>query len=230
MELSKKPSETCRRKRQEETKIEDEFYIIKPQKLKRCIKKLTERLYKKLGYNYRFMKKLNIGCGNVIKEGYVNLDFYNPTADILHNLNKFPYPFSDNTFDEVYASHILEHLDDTIKVMEEIHRITKPNGRVIIKVPHYSSFTALSHLTHKRAFGLNTFSNFEAASKEKYSDVVFKVIKRRLNYYAEDLNLKTFFSRALEWFINKHPNFTEGYLVYYIGGIDEIYFELEVIK
>lgn len=64
------------------------------------------------------MKKLHLGCGEDIKEGYINLDFLKMDGvDVVHNLNKFPYPFEDNQFDEVYASHILEHLDDLAKVM-----------------------------------------------------------------------------------------------------------------
>ena len=72
------------------------------------------------------MKKLNVGCGDDIKEGYTNLDFVKlGGVDVVHDLNKFPWPFKDNTFDRVYASHVLEHVDDLIKIMKEIQRISK---------------------------------------------------------------------------------------------------------
>jgi len=48
--------------------------------------------------------KLNIGCGKDLKEGYVNLDVVNYGGNQIHDLNKFPYPFEENTFDEIYAS------------------------------------------------------------------------------------------------------------------------------
>src|SRR3989344_1469117 len=88
------------------------------------------------------MKKLNIGCGPDIRsksEGWVNLDDLKlKGVDVVHSLNKFPYPFKNNEFDEVFCSHILEHVDDLIKVMKELHRITKPNGIIKIHVPHFS--------------------------------------------------------------------------------------------
>jgi len=44
-------------------------------------------------------KKLHLGCGKIIKEGYVNLDIQKlPGVDVIHDLNKFPYPFKDNSF------------------------------------------------------------------------------------------------------------------------------------
>ncbi len=68
--------------------------------------------------------KLNLGCGKDIKEGYINLDKWAlGEVDVVHNLNLFPYPFKDNIFDEILCSHLLEHVNDLIKVMEELHRM-----------------------------------------------------------------------------------------------------------
>ena len=58
------------------------------------------------------MNKLNIGCGKDIKEGYVNLDVVDYGGNQIHDLNKFPYPFEENSFEEVFTSHILEHLNN----------------------------------------------------------------------------------------------------------------------
>jgi predicted SAM-dependent methyltransferase len=68
--------------------------------------------------------KLNLGCGEDKKPGYINLDS-NPSVgpDVVYNLNIFPYPFADNAFDLIEASHILEHLDKPFAVMKELHRI-----------------------------------------------------------------------------------------------------------
>jgi len=83
--------------------------------------------------------KLNLGCGLDIRKGWVNLDAIKTKGvDVIHNLNKYPYPFKDDTFDEIFASHIIEHLPDTVSFIKEIWRISKPNAKIIIKTDHYS--------------------------------------------------------------------------------------------
>jgi predicted SAM-dependent methyltransferase len=82
------------------------------------------------------MKKLHIGCGRDIKNGFVNLDSVKlPGVDVVHNLNKYPWPFKKDHFDYVYASHVLEHLSSIIDPMEEIWRITKPDAKVLVNSP-----------------------------------------------------------------------------------------------
>ena len=69
-------------------------------------------------------KLLDLGCGNNKRVGALGIDFNSRTAaDLVHNLNVFPYPLESETFDEVYVDNCLEHLDDVIRVMEEIHRV-----------------------------------------------------------------------------------------------------------
>ena len=99
------------------------------------------------------MKKLNIGCGRNVKKGYINLDVVRlPGVDVVHDLEKFPYPFDDNTFDLIEASQVLEHVDNLRGVMKELARILKPGGKLKIDVPHFSSNTAYMDPTHKRFF------------------------------------------------------------------------------
>ena len=83
------------------------------------------------------MIKLNLGCGDKILEGYENYDLC-PINDKVKklDLNKLPYPFTDNYADEIIASHILEHLYVPIyEIMKELHRILKPNGKLIVALP-----------------------------------------------------------------------------------------------
>lgn len=92
------------------------------------------------------MKRLNMGCGNDIRSGWVNADFVKKNGvDVVHNFNKTPYPFKDNTFDEIDCIEVLEHLNDTVTVIREIHRILKPGGKVKITVPYYLSVGAWSN-------------------------------------------------------------------------------------
>jgi len=120
--------------------------------------------------------KLNIGCGNDIKEGYINLDlFKRPGVDVEHDFNK-RLPFQDNSFDEIYCNNVLEHTLYLPKVLKELHRITRNKGLIIIKSPYFTSSSAYMNPEHKSFF---TYSTFKYLQKY-WGD--FKVIKRRLIY------------------------------------------------
>ena len=104
---------------------------------------------------------LDLGCGNNKKAGAIGIDFNkNTQADHVHNLNAFPYPFTDNTFDEIVSAHCIEHLDDVVKVMEELHRIAKPGARIVIDAPYFSGQDAFSDPTHKHFFTSRSFDYF----------------------------------------------------------------------
>jgi|TARA_Y100000310_G_C20660996_1_gene804779 SAM-dependent methyltransferase len=127
------------------------------------------------------MKKLNLGCGLDIKRDYINLDFLDVEGiDIKHDLNKFPYPFKKNTFDEIYTSHVLEHLENLEKVMAELKRISKPGAKIYIRVPHFSCGVSYRDPTHKRLFSYFTFEYF---TKDCFYGLPeFKIVKRSLNF------------------------------------------------
>jgi ubiquinone/menaquinone biosynthesis C-methylase UbiE len=102
--------------------------------------------------------RLNLGSGRKYDPQAVNLDVTPDTSpDVVHNLNQFPWPFPDNRFDQVEMRDVLEHLDDTIRVLEELHRICRPGAAVHIVVPHFSSNGAFTDPTHKRFFALASF-------------------------------------------------------------------------
>lgn len=129
------------------------------------------------------MKKLNLGCGGDIKKGYINLDMRKaPGVDIVHDLNKFPYPFEDNEFDEIVAYNILEHVDNMLKTMEELHRILKQGGKLDIITPHYNGPMAWGNPEHRRGYGHDTFFYFVKgyAGKEKYTEQQFSRCRAKL--------------------------------------------------
>ena len=113
------------------------------------------------------MSELLIGCGNRrIKQlslstpdwtNLTTLDF-DPdcTPDILHNLEVFPYPFEDNSFDEIHAYEVLEHVGQQgdwkffFDQFGELHRILKPGGVLCASVPKFDSVWAWGDPSHTR--------------------------------------------------------------------------------
>lgn len=84
------------------------------------------------------MRKLNLGCGFNKKpkeEGWINIDAdasVNPdmARDIEQGL-----PFDDSSVDEVYAHHVLEHMEDFIFVLGEIYRVCMDGAEIEVEVP-----------------------------------------------------------------------------------------------
>ncbi len=113
------------------------------------------------------MKKLNLGCGMDIKNGWINVDCVkNMGVDKVFDLNQFPYPFKENQFDLILLNAILEHLDNPEKVIEEIWRISKHSAKIFISVPHFSCWQTWGDITHKRAF--NSTSLFPFSIKKSH--------------------------------------------------------------
>jgi SAM-dependent methyltransferase len=177
------------------------------------------------------LMKLNMGCGHDIKKGFVNLDFvnYDRKVDVIHNLEKFPYPFKDNTFDYVYVHHNLEHFTDTVRILNEIHRISKKNSIIEIHVPHFACNTASTHLTHKKLFGYRTFDDLYTRN-EIYTDNKFKVIYKRLVWTTSRNQVIRLFGIIVDFLSNMFPMFYERIWCYWVGGSEEIIFKLKVIK
>jgi len=93
----------------------------------------------------------------------ITLDFnaeHNP--DVVHNLEVFPYPFPDDTFDEIHAYEVLEHQGSQgdweffFTQFSEFHRILKPNGRFYATVPHWQSVWAFGDPSHRRVIPLES--------------------------------------------------------------------------
>ena len=169
-------------------------------------------------------KKLNIGCGKDIKLDCINLDYIKREGvDVCWNLNKYPWPFEDNSFSEVYAHHILEHLDDFGKAMEEIKRICCNNAHIFIIVPHFSFAGAYWDPTHKRFFSFFTFDYLE---KGEYGLPVYKIKKRKLNFTGKKF---TFLNMVFNPFINLSPVLYERFFCW-IFPCAEIIVELKVVK
>jgi SAM-dependent methyltransferase len=168
------------------------------------------------------------------KEKVTSVDFnkkFKPT--VIHDLTKFPYPFGSNSFDKIMASHIVEHIPNTLKFMEEIFRISKPNAIVIIRTPHYSSRGAWINPTHYKAFSIGTFDYFNPKIDQPYGNCSFKVMKKEFHYLRRDVKhhpISRFFDGLFSSLANLNQNICERIWCYWVGGFSEIYLELKVEK
>src|SRR5690242_19746066 len=113
---------------------------------------LPAYLYNK-AIGHRDPEILHIGSGKRKVCGAVTMDINRAhRPDLVWDLNRFPYPLEDSSFDLAVCEHVLEHLKDVVRVMEELHRVLRPEGKVCIRVPHFSSLNANTDPTHTRRF------------------------------------------------------------------------------
>lgn len=95
--------------------------------------------------------RLDFGCGRNKQTGFTGVDLYAPDADIKADLFKFPLPWKDNTVDEIFASHFVEHIPATIRwqFFSECWRIMKLEATMRIFVPSWKSERAYGDMTHQ---------------------------------------------------------------------------------
>jgi len=145
--------------------------------------------------------KLNLGCGQNIKVGYINLDKNNlPSVDVVHDVEKLPLPFDNDQFDEIRCDNVLEHVE-YIAVLKDLHRILKPTGRLRIRVPHFTSRNNYVDPTHKKRFSISTFEFFvENSPNDYYFDFHFtKVNYRKIKFLKKGVHWP---NRLIEPLIN----------------------------
>ena len=82
--------------------------------------------------------KLNLGCGNVIRGGYINIDKYNNTKNVDYNWDLSKLEVEDGSVDEIYTSHVFEHIqiNDIYSVLEEWERALCIGGKIVMRLPN----------------------------------------------------------------------------------------------
>lgn len=110
--------------------------------------------------------KLNLGCGHKILDGWVNVDKYDTfSPDVIWDLETFPWPFEDNSVEEILLSHVMEHLGSTsnifLKIMQELYRICKNKAEIDIIVPHPWHDIFMGDPTHIRPIMPYMFELFD---------------------------------------------------------------------
>jgi SAM-dependent methyltransferase len=172
---------------------------------------------------------LDVGCGINKYPGSIGLDRNpNTRADVVADLDHFPFPFADSSFREIRATHVIEHVADVIRTMEEFYRLLAPGGRAVITTPHYtdySSFCDPTHRWHLNSFSLRYFGEDNGGygyySRARFSEISTHVKLLALWRYT-----------GFEFLVNasrRFRRFWEFYLCYLVRG-KVIEWQVEAVK
>jgi SAM-dependent methyltransferase len=174
---------------------------------------------------------LELGCGFSKTPGAFGVDIIpGSQADLIHDLNKFPYPFADNEWDRVICLDVLEHVDDVVKTVEEIWRISRPGALIEISAPFMSSVHYHTDPTHKRAFTSRSFDYFcpgRPLHRYGYSKASFEILD--CEYDRGELGYRRGIAKFLTAWANKNKDTYERRYAY-IYPMLQINFTLRTIK
>ena len=119
--------------------------------------------------------RLDIGCGQNKQDGFVGLDVRElPGVEIVHDVNVHPWPLPDECVLVAMCSHLVEHIPPTVitpdgstrfpfvEFMDELWRVMKPGGKVMISHPHGTSQGFLQDPTHVNSLNEATWAYFDS--------------------------------------------------------------------
>jgi SAM-dependent methyltransferase len=167
---------------------------------------------------------VDIGCGNHKAKGSWGIDIrLTPEVDIICDINEKHLPLKDSVVKLLYASHIIEHVEDVEKTLNEIHRVCEDGAQVLIRYPHFRSINAYSDITHKRYLGLRVFDKYTIAHKKAYERLF--ILKNR------GVRLKKWLRRiGVELLLSKVLVRIEGWAFFLPFTNFDVFVHLEVVK
>ncbi len=136
---------------------------------------------------------------------------------MIADLDQYPFPFADSSFREVRAIHVVEHVADVMRTMEEFHRLLAPDGVAVIVTPHYTDFSSFCDPTHR--WHLNSFS-FRYFGEDHGGYGYYSAVKFREIFVNVRL-LALWRYLGFEFLVNRFRGFRrfwEFYLCYVIRG------------
>jgi len=108
--------------------------------------------------------KLDLGCGGNKQKGFTGMDMRDlPGVDIVHDIEKFPWPLHDDCCMIIVASHLVEHISPkhSIAFMDECWRIMVIGGTLAIATPYPGSVGYWQDPTHQNGWSQITFQYFD---------------------------------------------------------------------
>lgn len=175
--------------------------------------------------------KINLGCGFNKLDTHWNVDvskMCNP--DEVLDLEQLPWHYPDNSFDEILAKDILEHVGtnprEFIKIICEMYRVSKPEAIWKVIVPHWKCDLAYDDPTHIRVITASTFKLFDQeknveAFKNKRSDTLIGLLNNIdlqitdikfniIDYWKQKINEGDLTSNQLDLNLNTLNNVAES--------------------
>lgn len=135
--------------------------------------------------------RLEIGGGHLVQSGWENLDPVNGVGELKRMAQDTPWPFADNSVKGIRASHVMEHIPagaDRIAVMNEAHRVLKPNGVFEIIVPLLvGTWHAVADPTHVSFWVKESFHYFDGlfAANADYGIKLWNTISLEVHHEFE---------------------------------------------
>ncbi len=108
--------------------------------------------------------RLDVGCGIFKQKGFIGLDMMaHENVDIVHDIQEFPWPVPDDICSQVLMSHIWEHIEPKYRfgVMDELWRICRHDGQLLLNCPHAGSWLESAHPAHYMCPNEGTFQFFD---------------------------------------------------------------------
>jgi hypothetical protein len=125
-------------------------------------------------------RKLNLGAGNEILQGYINHDIkLKKGIDTCFDVNSYPLPLKSNQFDEIVLGHILVYVKDLPKFFDEIYRISRDKAILKVSCAHVSSNLCLSAYMY-HAFCITSLQELEGVVESGHGKGRFKILEKNL--------------------------------------------------
>ncbi len=158
------------------------------------------------------MVKINLGCGDDIREGWDNYDMFPSDERVKYlNLNVLPLPFKDESVDEIRVSQVIEHLDcNPFDFVNDCYRILKNDGVLFVGLPCWNF--SIPHLR-----GYHPYQYLDVILSHKCENNNVKAYHNRsifdLKSFHRDFSLRRFISKFKDIMLSLGGNNIEWELV-----------------
>jgi len=162
---------------------------------------------------------LDVGCGNNKAPGAWGIDLDpRSQADVICDLDHYPWPLADSQFEQILCNHVLEHVADVMAFVAELHRVARAGALVKVVTPHYTSPSSYADPTHRHHFAAGVPDYLVAQGEPRFEKVSLHL---RFSRLCRCLGIETLANRCLKLY--------EPFFAFRFPARD-LHFTLRVIK